>query len=645
MRVDVKKCLFVGALQKEQEFFQKAQKLGFLQFVSLHGEKKHILPAGVEKIKDAIRILKKQPVCQQESREDLDSSSLVQKIIELYGELETVHEEMRNLQEEHNRMYPLGYFDLEELKEIAERTERKIQFFMILHDRMPTHEIPKELIYIGHELDFDYYMYMGKEEFFHPSFSEVIVNKSLRAIEKRQKELKEIEHGLKAELKKLAVYLEHLQNFLLQELNVIYRNFARDDIDIFLDHTVFAVEAWVPENKLSFLYDWIKNEPVYFETVAIDENDKVPTYLENSGYAKVGQDLVEIFDTPSTTDKDPSLWVLGSFSVFFGMIIADAGYGFLFLLASLFCWIKFAPKEGIKRRILQMTTLLSCTTILWGILVASYFSIHLSPSNPFNKYSFIYYLAENKAEYHMNMQDETYQDWLKTYPRLQQLKNPHEVLLYGVKVKDGVQSYALMEDLYNTILMEIAILFGIIHLSISFLRNLYRDWSGIGWILCLWGGYLFFPKVVGAISLVQYLGIMPKALAYGVGQIILYGGLAVALILSLVQQGFSGLNALFKIIEVFADTLSYLRLYALGLASMVMAGTFNQIGMQLSTQFAGMVGGILIILLGHIVNMSLGIMAGVIHGLRLNFLEWYHHSFEGGGYCFNPLRLLIRENN
>jgi len=80
--------------------------------------------------------------------------------------------------------------------------------------------------------------------------------------------------------------------------------------------------------------------------------------------------------------------------------------------------------------------------------------------------------------------------------------------------------------------------------------------------------------------------------------------------------------------------LSYLRLYALGLAGSLMAVTFNQMG----TEF-GLATGVFIILLGHIANLGIVAMAGTIHGLRLNFLEWYHFCFEGGGKLFNPLQL------
>jgi V/A-type H+-transporting ATPase subunit I len=89
-----------------------------------------------------------------------------------------------------------------------------------------------------------------------------------------------------------------------------------------------------------------------------------------------------------------------------------------------------------------------------------------------------------------------------------------------------------------------------------------------------------------------------------------------------------------NMVQIFGDVLSYIRLYALALAGMMVASTFNNLGISV-----GIIGGIFIILFGHLTNVSLSIMGGVIHGLRLNFLEWYHYSFEGGGRLFNPLRL------
>ena len=128
---------------------------------------------------------------------------------------------------------------------------------------------------------------------------------------------------------------------------------------------------------------------------------------------------------------------------------------------------------------------------------------------------------------------------------------------------------------------------------------------------------------------------MSKQATQTVGLQLLIGGLSAAVILALIQNKLAGVLEITKLIELFADVLSYLRLYALALAGMMLADTFNRMG-----QGAGFALGALIIIVGHSINITVGIMGGVIHGLRLNFIEWYHHCFEGGGLLFNPLKLL-----
>jgi V/A-type H+-transporting ATPase subunit I len=128
---------------------------------------------------------------------------------------------------------------------------------------------------------------------------------------------------------------------------------------------------------------------------------------------------------------------------------------------------------------------------------------------------------------------------------------------------------------------------------------------------------------------------IPKHTAFEVGLQLLWGGLGLAIALALIQNRVKGLIELMKPIEIFADILSYLRLYALGLAGMILGETFNGMGERL-----GFAAGFFVILLGHTTNLAVGIIGGTIHGLRLNFIEWYHHCFGGGGKLFNPLKLL-----
>jgi V/A-type H+-transporting ATPase subunit I len=165
-----------------------------------------------------------------------------------------------------------------------------------------------------------------------------------------------------------------------------------------------------------------------------------------------------------------------------------------------------------------------------------------------------------------------------------------------------------------------------------------RNWAAAGWILFLIGGYLYFPFYLGVPSVVNYLVGVPSATAGHIGLYMITAGIPLAVALSVYRHGIAGLHEVMNVIQVFADTMSYLRLYALGLAGGIVAATMNGLAGGLPWFF-----GVLLLILAHGINMALGIMSGVIHGLRLNFLEWYHYSFEGGGKKFKALRMLNLE--
>jgi V/A-type H+-transporting ATPase subunit I len=193
----------------------------------------------------------------------------------------------------------------------------------------------------------------------------------------------------------------------------------------------------------------------------------------------------------------------------------------------------------------------------------------------------------------------------------------------------------MTDEFTGNIILEITILIGIIHISCAFLRYLRRNYAGLGWIAFMIGGYLFFPSMLNATTILEFMGWVSKPIAAAFGLQCLYGGIGFALISAVIQHRWKGLGEIANMVQVFADVLSYLRLYALSLAGSIMASTFNQEGAAL-----GLFAGFIVILAGHGINMSLSFMGGVIHGLRLNFLEWYHYCFDGGGRLFKPLHKL-----
>lgn len=279
--------------------------------------------------------------------------------------------------------------------------------------------------------------------------------------------------------------------------------------------------------------------------------------------------------------------------------------------------------------------ILSTSCIIWGFLTTSFFGLNISPNNPISRFGLFTNLAEAKAEYHLKARDQEYQENVEKYPEIEGAASGREMLSRATIIKGGVKEYPLYDAYTDQILLEFSLLIGVIHISLALLRYCKRSWANIGWVAFAIGGYLYFPIYLNATSMVEFLGWISRTAAESVGIQLIYGGIGLSIVLALLQKKFKGMGEIMQVIPIFSDILSYLRLYALALASTIVAKTFNSMGVQM-----GFVFGFLIILAGHSVNLLLGTMGGVIHGLRLNFVEWYHYCYDGEGKLFNPLRKL-----
>lgn len=642
MIIDVVKILFVGMEEEKATFFQKAQDAGCIEFIHPNGKKRGELPKGLQDTLKALKILKKQPLVKQHvSAPDVDFAELVDEVLrgkELHDQLD---EKVRYLNAEIARIEPLGHFDIEEVHALERATGLRVQFFCIKSNKRPKVDLPEELIFLRSDFGMDYFISMAKHTVSSPHLFEIHIEQSLKMLENEREDARAELRIVHAELKELAAYISLCNEYLIDCLNIYHLEHAKSGTEHILDETMFAVEAWVPKTQLEKLKGIADGLGVYYDATRVEETDFKPTHMENRGLSAVGEDLVHIYDTPAPTDKDPSLWVLWAFALFFAMIVSDAGYGLLYLLGGSFMLLKNWKKEGMIKRFGKLIVMVGCFCVAWGILTGSYFGINFSPEAGANKISALHFAAQKKADFHIKQNDETYKYWVKTIPALQSVKSGQEFVDKGVLVRDGVKTYPVMDEYNDNILMEFSILIGVIHICLSFMRYALREWSSIGWIAAVIGGYLYFPSMIGATSLVTYIFGLPHEVAKFMGFHALIAGVVWAAVAALIQHGKAGLEEVTKAIQIFSDVLSYLRLYALGLAGMMLASTFNTLGMQIAEANYFILGG-LVILLGHITNIVIGIMGGVIHGLRLNFLEWYHYSFEGGGSMLKPLKRLNR---
>jgi len=190
-------------------------------------------------------------------------------------------------------------------------------------------------------------------------------------------------------------------------------------------------------------------------------------------------------------------------------------------------------------------------------------------------------------------------------------------------------------------MMTLTVLIGAAHVILANLRDSLRlgpspaALAPLGWIIVVHGGLLLGSQLVFE-ALPAWPGL--SALAVGLLLVLCFSGYGEGF----VRRSLKGVIALTRITKAFGDVLSYLRLFALGLASASLAVAFNDMAAEVRESFAGLglLLALLVLVFGHALNFVLAIASGVIHGLRLNFIEFFDWGVQEEG---NPFRAFRRK--
>jgi V/A-type H+-transporting ATPase subunit I len=637
MREEIRKVLFVGTKKVKETFFVRSQIKGIIHFIDPSEQPTKNLPQEVLNITAAMKILRSLPPHEQEENfSTLNATVVVENILNLHEKWLKIEEKIRICQLEISRISILGNFSLDDIKAIEKEGKCKIQFFCARTTLFDEQEEPEELLYVSSEHGLSYYMAINQQSVSYERMSEIKIRRSLDDWKQQLVESQKQYHQLESQLKQYEKYNQFLHEALIEKLDHYHLYHTQTYVQAMMEDSLFAIEGWVPQDKMVQVEDMLQDIEVMVEEIAIEPTDIIPTYLENHGAARIGEDLVNIYDTPSATDKDPSRWVLWFFTLFFAFIIGDAGYGLVYLGIALFLRYKYPNLKRGSKRMLNLFTILGVGCVVWGTLMTSFFGMQIGLDNPIRSFSIVQWMAEKKVLYHLKTQDETFLSWIQQYPELVDRKDVHEFVSF--QPSTGKEGLVLLNRLTDSVMFELALLIGVVHLILSLCRYVGRNWPNSGWIVFLIGAYLYFPSYLKTPSILNYMGGIELAKGGVIGLELMALGIGVAWVGSIIRHGWTGIFEIMVLIQIFADTLSYLRLYALGLAGAIVGSTINEIASTLPLLLS-----VLLILISHAINIMLDTMSGVIHGLRLNFLEWYHYSFEGGGKQFQPLKLLKRE--
>lgn len=362
---------------------------------------------------------------------------------------------------------------------------------------------------------------------------------------------------------------------------------ARQAMD---DRPLFAIQGWVPRRELDRVRSLVTAHSLALTIEPPTLQDSPPTLLKNPAITAGGQDAVTFYTTPAYTAWDPSSIVFVSFSLFFAMIMADAGYAFVLGGLLLFVWRKIGRSEaGCRIRYLALSVIL--TSVAYGMLIGSYFG-----------------------------------------------RQP--------AIGSYLLSLHLLDAADANLMMRISISVGVLHLALANLAAAWNSrWSlrmlaSFGWIALLVGGlaYGFGRSGVGSTELL--LGYGQWGMIAGAFSVLLFSSERSPWTLRLKTHGIrlaDGLMSLTSVTRAFGDVLSYLRLFALGLASAQLATTFNDLTYKASCCIGvGSLLAVVVVTLGHGLNLILAVMSGVVHGLRLNCIEFFSWGLPQEGYPFQP---------
>lgn len=341
---------------------------------------------------------------------------------------------------------------------------------------------------------------------------------------------------------------------------------------------VVSLSGFVPEPEIEKLRAAAREHGWGLLITDPAPGDAVPTLLRESKFSRVISPLFQFLGiSPGYDEIDVSGGVLVFFTIFYAMIIGDAGYGLVFLLGTLLAKWKFRNNRAAALP-LRLMTVLSIAAIVWGVLTNNYFG-----TAPLPRLSLRFFTQPD--------------------------------------VKDAnVQAFCFALAVAQ---LSLGRIWRAIHDG-----NLRSVGRNLGWMLILWGNFFL------TLRLIVWPGEFPTYMYW------LYGaGLVLVICCDINWKNVADIFQFpFNIIGSFVDVLSYIRLFAVGMAGYYIAASFNGMGVSIwkaSPYF--LLFGVLVILFGHLLNLGLCALSVLVHGVRLNTLEFSNHvGLSWSGSNFKP---------
>ena len=551
-----------------------------------------------------------------------DDAELVRRILETSDRVSAIRKELDSLRRKETTLSPWGDFDRDAIVRFREKgifvilCETPLSTFREMERGKNGKSFPEgaAIQVIARDRVSVYYAAVFSHAPEQPLPEEVVLpGETLSQVRSRISELTAEAASLEETLSFFKSGLPRLGSFLAQRKNDLEFATARDGMS--REGVISYVSGFVPETEVPRFraaaseYGWACQfrDPL--------PGEQVPTYIRKPRFLSIMDPLFDFIGVqPGYEESDVNVFFLLFFPVFFGMIVGDAGYGILFLACAFVCkWI--FRKSPAARLPLNLFIMLSCASLVWGWLKGSWFGISLE------------YLPGFMRGWTLLADPEHNEFACRLTERL------------GMVTPDmtPARRAEVFAGLPDKFVQYICFFLAALHLGsarlFKFFQGISKSWTAVGHLG--WGA-LIAANFFTAVSMIVFPGTFPMPLG-----LILYA--AGILLVIVTTRGLGFFNLPFSLIGSFVDVLSYIRLFAVGLAGTYIAVNFNKMGLMILNALPddlfilGLVFFFLVVLFGHLLNIALGFLSVMVHGIRLNTLEFSNHAeLQWAGTRFRP---------
>lgn len=640
MIVPMKKVSFVVTNDAKKEALKELRKIGVVHLEQIYGssEKLSQLKDTYNKLEEVLMFLSdikydKKTIEQKK----LSSSNVVEKvnqIIELNETKKNYIEELSTASRELERLAAWGGFNPDDFSYLAEKGINLLPFECSTDAYK---KIPEDVnyVYVNSDKTQVRFLVISEEgskpesltsEYLLVSNPEMSTADLSESCVKYRKEISSIEK----EIQKNVCYIQSIKDTMKVfakdiEFENAYSGMATDAEDG-TEANLAWLTGYVPAEELSIVQKAAKEN--HWACLADDpsEEDEVPTKLQNNKFVSLIYPVSDFLGTvPGYREYDISSWFLLFFCVFFGMIFGDGGYGLLLVGTALGMFLSNIVKRKSVPAPLYLLLLLGLSTTMWGALTCNWFGLK---------------------------------------PEL--LPESLKPILFSLDWNYISNASSLPTNLVTENLQIFCFSLALIHLSIAHLMAIIKNIKSpkflgdLGSLLLLWGiFYLVLNMVVNGVRFPFDLDIADVPLALGSNVEFAKTGISVATImfpligigfvLNFVFANYEGsviksilesckniISVLLGVVNVFSDIVSYIRLWAVGLAGAAIAQTVNEMAGPTLGGFL-IFAGILLLVFGHGLNMILNVLSVIVHGVRLNTLEFSSHlGMSWSGFNYKP---------